>query len=316
MIKTERYNNISRDIEKRFQLKPGEVKSFSYTHIMPDPHPDSLTGKFMPEAFHITKTCMFYDPNKEESVEIAAIRRIKPGGDVEFSKIAFRRKEGCVITLSGDNPEHRGIYTYMMLHPWNETNEYRPKGETTYFKLDEPEKDAAENRKARKIRFEAIQTAVSIPQSKVRQIAAALGYDSRGAIELLRDVVEAYADKYPESFLTLNGDAYTGMKAAIAMALKPTVNVLRYLANERKIIWSDTKELICIVPPGKKAGDYLFEFMVNNEAGSALYDRVQFILEDKIDMGEPELAVVEDEKKEVGKKKEGTKKSVGTITID
>lgn len=313
MIKTKDYNNISRDIEKKFQLRPGETVTFEYTRKKPDPHPDSLLGYFMPEMFIVPPKTQFYDPILEEVVDIAAIKRVGEKGKVVFSDIKFRRKEAGILALSGDKPEHMNIYTYLMLHPWNETSPHRPPSAPVYFRLQQPEVDAERRRQNRSIRYEAMKTAMEMPQSRVRKLAAALGLDPRGPIQVLREAVENHADNYPQGFLNLAGSSQTNIKADVNLAFRGDIGILRYIAKNRRVIWAADKTRILTVAPGKDYKESTFDYIINNEAGAALYERIQKALEDA--MPETEEAVVEEEKKKVTVKP-GTKKSMKTVKIE
>lgn len=282
MIKTDRYNNISPQLRKKYTLKPGKIAVFKLDNLLKDPDPNNKFGYFLPAVKHVRTSDVIFDPYSEEQVEIRAIKSVSADGKtIKDYRLAFEKIFMGQITLSGDNADHQRIYTYMMLCNENGTNPNRLAGNVsaTFVHFD-PEEAARKSRKARHNLRMANNAAFDLPAKGIKLVAAALDHNVDQDVEVLRDKVESFASENPVAFLRMITDKNVGVRGLINQAFR--LNIIRYIGSRMQVVWTETQQVIHTVAPGAKAKESLAKFVIGGtDAGEAILDSIRSAMQNK-----------------------------------
>lgn len=213
MIKTKEYNNVKTPP----QLKRNEVKVFQYLNVKAD---KQNPGKvIMPSVHMIPGVDRVYDKESDDYIDIASIASLGLGGKPTFNTIQFTKQDKGLMVLRGSKTGDREIFQYLMLSNYNASNSNRDTSIVPLFKLVEPKKDAADSRKNRTLRRDAMNVAAELSAAEVREFIAALNKDEKRDISILRDELEIMAEKNPQQFITLSKDKNKSIQATCKAAI-------------------------------------------------------------------------------------------------
>jgi hypothetical protein len=166
MIKTKEYNNVKTPP----QLKRNEVKVFQYLNVKPD---KQNPGKvIMPSIHMIPEVDRVYDKESDDYIDIASIGSLGVGGKPVFNTIQFTKKDRGLLALRGNKTGDREIYQYLMMSNYNASNPDRDTSVVPLYKLMEPKKEAADSRKQRTLRRDAMNVAAELSAAEVREFIA------------------------------------------------------------------------------------------------------------------------------------------------
>lgn len=251
-------------------LKPGEKVQY----VLLGTKFDKATGQWIgPLTQNIPSVFTIFDNNKQENVDCAYIRSVRKD-DYELGEIEFFKHEGFVKTLY-NRPEDIEQYQIMELHPRNAANAERY-GVTPMFQKIEPEKAAAKKREERRQTAEAVNIAINMSDDEVKAMANAMGKDSKQDIEILRDMIEKYAQDKPQEFITRGVSVAEEVEIVVKEAEE--VNVLSWKKDDNSWYWTATDEKLKAIPRGPKYGKYksLAEFLA---AEQEIYDELKLQVE-------------------------------------
>lgn len=272
MIKTKEYNNVKTPP----QLKRNEVKVFQYLNVKPD---KQNPGKVvMPSIHMIPEVDRIYDKELDDYVDIASIQSLGVGGKPIFSTIQFSKQEKGLMALRGSKTGDREIYQYLMLSNYNASNPDRDSSVVPLYKLMEPKKEAADSRKHRTLRRDAMNVAAELSAAEVREFIAALNKDEKRDISILRDELEIMAEKDPQQFITLSKDKNKSIQANCKSAIDK--KVIRFDKATSTFLWVSTGETIVQVPRSSKSS-YLqgfTNFVLSNKNGELVYEEIVKLL--------------------------------------
>lgn len=240
-------------------LKPGEKVQY----VLLGTKFDKKEGRWIgPSSQNIPSVFTIFDDNKQENVDCAYIRTVRKD-DYELGEIEFFKHEGFVKTLT-NRPEDMEQYQIMELHPRNAANAAKY-GVTPMFEKVEPEKSAAKKREERRQTNEALSLAIEMDDDQIKAMVNAMGKDTSLDIEILRDIVEKYAQEKPQEFI-LRG---VSVSEEIEIVVKEAegLNVLIFKKEDNSWYWTATDEKLKNVPRGPKYGKYktLSEFLAGED---------------------------------------------------
>ena len=272
MIKTKEYNNVKTPP----QLKRDEVKVFQYLNVKVD---KQNPGKVvMPSVHMIPQVDRVYDKETDDYIDIASIASIGVGGRPAFNTIQFTKKDRGLMALRGSKTGDREIFQYLTLSNYNESNPNRDASIVPLYKLVEPKKEAADNRKQRTLRRDAMNVAAELSAAEVREFIAALNKDEKRDISILRDELEVMAEKDPQKFITLSKDKNKSIQAACKSAIDK--KVIKFDKKDNTFSWVSTGETIVQVPRSSKSS-YLqgfTNFVLSNKNGELVYEEIVKLL--------------------------------------
>lgn len=272
MIKTKEYNNVKNPP----QLKRNEVKVFQYLNVKED---KANPGKVVMPSIHMVPTVdRVYSKENDEYVDIASIASLGVGGKPQFNTIQFTKKDKGLLILRGDKTGDREIYQYLMLSNYNQSNPDRDSSIVPMFKLVEPKKDAADSRKQRTLRRDAMNVAAELSAAEVREFIASLNKDETRDISILRDELEIMAEKDPKQFVALSKDKNKSIQANCKKAIDQ--KVIKFDKASSTFLWVSTGESIVQIPRSSKTS-YLqgfTNFVLSNKNGELVYEEIVKLL--------------------------------------
>jgi len=272
MIKTKEYNNVKTPP----QLKRNEVKVFQYLNVKED---KQNPGKvIMPSVHMIPQVDRVYDKEADDYIDIASIGSLGIAGKPSFNTIQFTKKDKGLMALRGGKTGDREIFQYLMLSNYNASNPNRDTSIVPLFKLVEPKKDAADSRKLRNLRRDAMNVAAELSAAEVREFIASMNKDEKRDISILRDELEIMAEKTPQEFITLSKDKHKSIQANCKAALDK--KLIKFDKASSTFIWVSTGETIVQVPRSSKTS-YLqgfTNFVLSNKNGELVYEEIVKLL--------------------------------------
>jgi hypothetical protein len=272
MKKTKFYNNVSDALLKPTKLKPGQQVVYRVEGITPDP---MNPGKWaIPAAKNVPPIDQIWDEEKQEYVEIAAVRSFDSEGNHTFHEIWFFGNQGGHMILRGGNAVDQEIHSYLSISNYNGSNPNRDTTKEVYFTLVDEQAKSESERKVRNLKREALNVSADLTAEDVRNYIAALGQDDTKPLEVLRNDLETLADNDPKSFLELVSNKQAVMKATLNRALKK--NVIRFEEEQSRFTWP-TGEVITTVArtTGSDAVEDLVAFCVSSAKGEKVYQTIQ-----------------------------------------
>lgn len=272
MIKTKEYNNVKNPP----QLKRNEVKVFQYLNVKED---KANPGKVvMPSSHMIPTVDRVYDSEVDDYIDIASIKSLGVGGKPIFNTIQFTKQDKGLMALQGSRTGDREIFQYLMLSNYNASNPNRDTTVVPLFKLVEAKKEAAESRKQRNLRRDAMNVAAELSAAEVREFIASLNKDEDRDISILRDELEVLAEKDPKQFISLSKDKNKSIQANCKKAIDQ--KVIKFDKATSSFTWVSTGETIVQVPRSSKSS-YLqgfTNFVLSNKNGELVYEEIVKLL--------------------------------------
>lgn len=265
------FNNVSKELlDSVPKLKKGETKRFKSLSIKPDlKNPRKFIGPYMDNI--LTKDTI-WDEAKQEFVEIGFVDQTMTNkGDAipVFKTIRFQAPEG-EITVRGGVAEDEYKYYFLMLTNQNISNQNRDVSKPASFKLVDIESDKKESRRKRNKILDALNKATSMSADEVRDFIAATGGNDKDPLEVLRDKVEAWAEKDPEDFLKRTMDPEVTIKATVRRALDH--GIIKFDKEQMLFSWGNTAEPIMTVARSQD-NDHIREF-VHTILNNRKYEKV------------------------------------------
>jgi hypothetical protein len=271
MKKTKFYNNLSTALLKSTLLKPNEQVIYRVDGIVPNP---MEAGKWaIPAAKNVPPIDQIWDEEKQEYVEIAAVRTFDAEGNHTFHEIWFYGSQGGHLILRGGRAIDQEIHSYLSLCNYNGSNPKRDTSKEVYFTLVDENVKSEQERKVRSLKREALNVSADLTAEEVRNYIAALGQDDARPLEVLRNDLEILADSDPKSFLELVSNKQAVMKATLNRALKK--GVIKFDEEQSKFSWPNG-EVITVVArtTGGDAIEDLLAFCVSNAKGEKVFQTI------------------------------------------
>lgn len=272
MKKTKMFNNVSEALLKETLLKKGEQVVYKVVGIQPDP---MNPGKWsIPAAKNVPPTDQIWDEEKQEYIDIAAVKTFDAEGNHTYHDIFFYGTQGGHLILRGGSATDQEIHSFLSLCNYNGSNPKRDTSKEIYFELVDEKAKSESERKVRNLKREALNASADLSPEEVRTYTAARGQDDSRPLEVLRNELENLADTDPKTFLDLIENKQAIMKAVLNRAIKKGVIV--FDEQQSKFSWPNG-EVITIVArsTGSDAVEDLIAFCVSNAKGEKVYQTIQ-----------------------------------------
>jgi hypothetical protein len=253
------FNNVSKELLDSIpKLKRGEIRTFKSLSIKPDhKNPRKFVGPYID---NILCKDIIWDEAKQEYVEIAFVdQTLTNKGDAVpvFKTIKFVAPNG-EVTVRGGSAEDEYKYYFLMLTNQNISNANRDASKPASFKLVDIESEKKQSRGKRNKTLDALNKAVSMTPDEVRDFVAATGSNEKQPLEVLRDIVESWAEKDPEDFLKRTLDPEVATKATVRRALDH--DIIKFDKEQMLFTWGSSGEPIMTVARAQD-NDHVREFV-------------------------------------------------------
>lgn len=271
MRQTKLYNNVHEDIVKSIKLKKGEKAIYRLVGIGPTPM--DPTGKpAYPASRDVPSRDQVWDKEKDDWVDIAAVRSVDQDGKHKFHRIKFTKQQAATLILRGDVPSENEIHCYLALCNYNASNENRDTTKEAIFERVDEEKKAEQLSRSRNQKRIALNSVAELDAEQLKKYTAARGLDDTRKTAILRDEMEAFADADPQGFMDLLNDKHAVMKAIFNRALKK--GVINFNEEQSRFEWGGTKEAILTVARSSDAIGELVAHCISSAKGDALYKTI------------------------------------------
>lgn len=272
MKKSKVFNNISDKLLKSTMLKPGERVTYRLYNIQKSPMDPSRLA--IPASKNVPVIDQIWDEEKQEYVDIAALKSVDAEGNPTFHEIFFTAQQAGHLTLFGGRALDQEIHSYMMLTNHNASNPNRDTTKDIVFELVDEGAKAEKETKKRNMKREALNAAADLTPEDVRNFSAALGKDDTKPVAVLRNELEELADTDPAAFLDLIGNKQAVMKATINRAV--TKGVIVFNEEQSRFEWPNKEAILTVArSTGSDAVDELISFCVSSAKGEKVYQTIQ-----------------------------------------
>ncbi len=208
-----------------------------------------------------------------------------------FQRIQFKKDDGNIMGLSGENRGNDTLFLYLFLTNWNKMNLHKPwyapsEGQQPIFTQQVPAMGAKEaNEYRRRVRL-AGEKIDNTPDSKLLDLALALDMrtiNKFSSMEEIRNqlylIVEGDPKRgikgNPDKVLNMDKDVNLNMKLFIKEALK--YNIWTEDKALRLFIWPDTTEPVFVMAPGQDLYAETIKYLMG--PGERTYSLVRGLIE-------------------------------------
>jgi hypothetical protein len=203
-----------------------------------------------------------FDPFLEEQVDIGYTTGSLPArGNMPpqllFGEVKFKRGDGNIIPIYGDNTGGGDRFLFMFLTNYNKTNMgkewYSPRdGQGFMFQMQIPEKTSAEKNAFRRKVRQAGEKIDVMPDSKLLDFALSLELPritEFSKMEEIRDRLYEIAEKNPDKVMSMDKDVNLNMTLFIKKAIK--YNLWEENKALKLFVWPETKDPVFLMTPGQ-----------------------------------------------------------------
>ena len=272
MKKTENYNQVSPKMLEGAKLKRGE--SVSYRVVSIQRNPANPAEVLIPAAINVPPVDQVWDEEKQDYVDIAAIKRISKDGNHLYHDIWFYGSQGGHINLRGGVAEDQEIHEYLSISNYNASNPNRDTSKEAIFELVDDVRRTDAERKLRNAKRDAMNAAADLDVEEVKDFIAAIGKDETLPIGILRNEVELFAETDPVTFMETLGNKDIAVKATLNRAIKSSA--VLFDSEQSRFTWPNG-EVILTVP--RKTGNAHIEdfaaFCTTSAKGEKVLQTIQ-----------------------------------------
>lgn len=271
MRKTEEYNNLSEQKIKSVTLKKNDTVVYRTASIQRHPlMPEEIV---IPAIQIMPTTDQIWDDELQSYVDIAAIKSVRPNGEVIFHEIEFTKAGAGHMILKGDSPADREIHEFMALSNYNGSNPNRDTSKPIHFYCVDENKNSEVERKVRNFKREALNVAADLSADEVRTYIAAIGKDDNRPLELLRNELERIADLDPSGFLDLVNNKQSTMRAMIQRSLLK--GAILFDQERSMFTWPNGEAILTVArTTGQDAIDELISYCISSAKGEKVYQTI------------------------------------------
>jgi hypothetical protein len=273
-------NNISKEIKPR-TLKPGEVVTYQFLGGYPNTDPDIEARKerpyFWPEAVTLRLSDRIYDKGKGEYVEIGIPETIEKGEVKRFKKLELKAQANQgIFFVTGGRAADQELFEFLEICNSNESNPDRDESVNPWFKRIDLIVEAKEKNKQRTTLEKAIMYKGNMGEAKMREFAAAMGWNELADIEILEDQIGEMVMENPKGFLDFAIDE-KGLKEKGLIKTALTYGIINYDVATHKILWASSNTPIAALErvEGKDKVELFYNWIVENKNGQNIYKSLQ-----------------------------------------
>jgi hypothetical protein len=232
------FNNVSPQIMPK-KLKKDEVVEYQLlcgTRDSKDP-----SKILYPTSFRIPSKDRIHDTGTGKFVDIGVYdeQRTRAHGSVKdgniLTKAIFIRGAKGLIGLTGGKIEDQELFEFFELTNTNESNSSRDDSIVPLFKRIDKVNDSKISTKHRSKRTQAMVYVDSLSEKDIRELAAALKWDEKDELIVLKDKLGDFAEKKPDAFITFI--EAPGVKDMALIKFAITKGIIKYDVSTHKILW-------------------------------------------------------------------------------
>ena len=272
MKKFEQVNAVSASLLDKTKLKKGQTVVYKMANIQRNPwNPNEV---IIPSAVGVPPVDQIWDEEKQDYVDIAAIRRVDKNGNHTYHDLWFWGSQGGHWTLRGGVAEDQEIHSFLALSNYNGANPNRDVTKEIIYVLVDEEKKAIDESRKRNLKREALNVAADLSPEEVKDYVAALGKDDSRKVAVLRDELEAFADRDPAGFLELINNKQAVMKASINRAIKK--GVIIFNDEQSRFEWPNKEAILTVArTTGLDAVNELVSYCVSDAKGDKVFKTIE-----------------------------------------
>ena|ERR1700743_1772577 len=253
------YNDLSPALRRKLEEKIasfGKKVSYRFNISHENPDPDKYNGKVIWPSAYTLDPIVFDIVDSEEKREsksrakkIGIVSKTDEKGIPEaFERIRVFGKDEGILVLDLEKPEDIQKAAILELHPKLEGGLYQDANRVPIvFRIDE-QKEAKAKRESRNAKSKALQLASEMSDVEIKDFAAAMNWDERTDIEVLRDMVENEAENNPKMFNDLAESDKLSFRTITKKAL--TAKVISYDPMGGRILWASNQQVITVLGLG------------------------------------------------------------------
>ena len=252
----------------------GRIVKYKFDLERKNPDPEKVNGAFIvPSQYslHPLKVSVF-DKNHDNGgrqVELALVESTDDKGiPNKFKTIRVLSHDRCVIELDTEDVEQMQTAMYLEVHSKNKNSMFpNPSAHHVYQRIDENQ-FSTEKRTERSAKMSALSVAMGMSDAEIMEFATAMlweGHDDPSKIDIMRNSVEAEAEKDPDKFKT----AVESKKIKYLATIKKGIDNKKiiYSPNEKSFSWNGEGNTIFICSQGsvKTPNDQFAEWLMTDE---------------------------------------------------
>lgn len=287
------FNDFSPKFREELEKKArslGKRVRFKFNISKENPDPEKYNGKVVypgmytldPRTFRITDT---YEDRAavSKSKEVGLVDKIDRDGKPEsFHRIrVFDREKGLktfeVIDADGkENYEALERVMFLLIHPKLKGGKFQDKSKAFVFELIDEKAEAQAGRDRRSAKAKALSIAVAMDESKAKEFADAMMWDSTEEFDILKNRIEELAETTPEFFNDLVNGKNLEYQALVKRAFDK--KIISFDPSDHKIIWASNLQPITMLSPVSEKNEVvLFAewLMVDGKRGDEVYRKIK-----------------------------------------
>ncbi len=282
------YNDLSPKLRAELveQIKSfGNKVRFRFNISNPNPDPEKYNGPIIwpflwtldPAIFTIVDPFEKRD-GKSVSKQIAMVERLdEKGVPNKFERIRIHARYQGIFSFDLTMPEDQKKVMYLLLHPKLSEGRFLDKSKQQVVSRIDEKKQAADAKKARDAKKLAMVAASNMEEAEVREFAAAMLWDETDDIELLRNLVEEYAEASPDMFKDIIANKSIEFRAIVKKSIDR--QLIAYNPSEHKFVWVENQQTITVLGAGldgKHETERLAEWlMTSGKQGDNVYNKLK-----------------------------------------
>lgn len=267
----------------------GPIVRYQFSISHDDPHPDNRGQKLWPNIFTLgpvtwTIVDKFEDrPNVSKQKLIGLVKEIDPekGHPTAYNRIQVEGINQGMKRLNLKDAASREIAAALELHPKHTGGMFEDKaGQTLFLRIDELARAKA-SRSTRKERLDAMVVADGFKDDEVRDFVSAMGWDEYRPIDILREELEALADKTPALFTVEFNTGTWYWRATLKRAFDKQIIVHHPVEN--KVTFTQSGETVTILSrvegESRPLNQQLAEALMHGAKGETMYKRIKALVD-------------------------------------
>lgn len=278
------YNDFSAKLREELETKMksfGKRVRFKFNISNPNPDPEKYNGAIIwpflwtldPAIFSIVDPYEKRD-SKSKSKQVAMVeRQDEKGVPNKFERIRVHGRYQGIMTYDLTLIEDQKRVMYILLHPKLTGGRFSDVSKQQIISLIDEKQEATVAKAKRQERKLAMAAAGNMSEAEVKEFAAAMLWDENEEMEVLRNLVEEYAEASPSLFVDLVENKSIEFKALVKRAVDQ--QIIAYNPSEFKFVWVENQQTITMIGQGldgKHEVDRLAEWlMTSGKQGDSVY---------------------------------------------
>lgn len=285
------YNDLSPELRKTLEKKIesyGKKVKYKFAISSANPDPEKYNGKIVWPAKYTLDPIVFdivdveeKRPNKSRAKKIGMIDKTDEKGiPTAFKRVRVHGKDEGHLELDLTKPDQIAMAMYIEVHPKFENGTFQDKERIAIVSRIDEQKVSKEARELRSAKRKASDVAATMSDKQVIDFAAAMTWDERESIEILRNKVEVMAEEDPSFFNDLVSDKKIEYQSTVKRAM--TDKVIGFDPVGGKFLWASNQQTITVLGFGdgtKNEVERFAEFlMTGGDKATEIYKKIKGLL--------------------------------------